>query len=55
MREHFPLANDSQLAEGRREHVEECVLENDEVLFQWCTLTADADDDVAAVVLGMLV
>ena len=31
------------------------MLENDEVLFQWCMLIADADNDVGAVVLGMLV
>ena len=55
VREHFHLRKISQLAEGSREHIEECVLENDEVLFQWCMLTADADDDVGAVVLGMLV
>lgn len=55
VREHFHLRKISQLAEGSRKHIEECVLENDEVLFQWCMLTADADDDVAAVVLGMLV
>ena len=55
VREHFHPRKISPLAEGSREHIEECVLENDEVLFQWCMLTADADDDVGAVVLGMLV
>ena len=55
VREHFHLRKISQLAEGSREHIEECVLENDEVLFQRCMLTEDADDDVGAVVLGMLV
>ena len=55
VREHFKLAKADQLAEGNREHVEESVLENDEVLFQWCMLTADVDDTDSAVVLGMLV
>ena len=55
VREHFKLAKADQLAEGNREHVEESVLENDEVLFQWCMLTADVDDTESAVVLGMLV
>ena len=53
VREHFHLRKISQLAEGSREHIEECVLENYEVLFQWM-LTADADDDVGAVVQGCL-
>ena len=34
VREHFHLSKISQLAESSREHIEECVLENDEVLFQ---------------------
>lgn len=32
VREHFHLVNVSQLPEGCKEHVEECVLVNDEVL-----------------------
>ena len=52
--DHFRLTKATQLAEGIREHVQESVLENEEVLFQWCMLTADTDDDTA-VVLGMLV
>ena len=55
VREYFRLQKISQLVEGSREPIEECVLENKEVLFQWCMLTAGAEDDVGAVVLGMLV
>ena len=38
-----------------REHIESVIMDNDEVLFQWCMLTANATDADATVVLEMLV
>ena len=55
VREHFQLQKTTKLAEGYKEHIEKCVLQNEEILFQWCMLTVDVDDTDGAVVLGMLI
>ena len=43
------------MVEGNREQVENAVMENDDVLFHWCTLVTDISDTDAAVVLELLV
>ena len=55
VREHFRMENVTNMTEGNREQVEGAVMDNDEVLFQWCMLTADVSDADATVVLEMLV
>ena len=50
VREHFRMENVTNVTEGNREQVEGAVMDNDEVLFQWCMLTADVSDADATVV-----
>ena len=43
------------MKEGNREHMEDAVIDNREVLFQWCMLNTDVSDADSAVVLELLV
>ena len=52
VREHFRMDSITNMTEGNREQIESAIMDNDEVLFQWCMLTADAN---ATGVLEMLV
>ena len=55
VREHFRIDKATAMVEGNREQVENAVMENDDVLFHWCTLVTDISDTDAAVVLELLV
>ena len=55
VREHFQVGKAINMKEGNREHVEDAVMDNEEVLFQWCMLTTGVSDADAAVVLELLV
>ena len=56
VREHFRMDKATIMVEGNREHVENAVMDNDDVLFQWCMLVTDiSDTDAAHAVLELLV
>ena len=56
VREHFRMDKATIMVEGNREQVENAVMDNDDVLFQWCTLVTDiSDTDAAHTVLELLV
>ena len=45
----------AEITDGIREFVETAVMDNDEVLFQWCMLTTGVSDSDGALVVEMLV
>ena len=48
VREHFRMDKETTMVEGKREQVENAVMDNDNVLFQWCMLATDISDTDAA-------
>ena len=56
VRKHFRMDKATIMVEGNREQVENAVMDNDDVLFQWCMLVTDiSDTDAACAVLELLV
>ena len=56
IREHFQMDKATIMVEANREQVENAVMDNDDVLFQWCMLVTDiSDTDAARAVLELLV
>jgi len=55
VRENFQMAKLNKMTEGYKERMEGAVIDNDDVLFQWCMLTPQVSDSDAGLVLEMLV
>ena len=55
VREYLHANKVHHMTEGFKSTVVKAIMENEEVLFHWCMLTAEAEDKDAEVVFGMLV
>ena len=55
VREYLHSNKVHHMTEGFKSTVVKAIMENEEVLFHWCMLTAESEDKDAEVVFGMLV
>ena len=55
IRQHLTTAAVSKQKEGARKKLTSSILQNEEVLFQWCILAGDTDEGVATTLLEKIV
>ena len=55
IRQHLTTAAVSKQKEGARKKLTSSILQNEEVLFQWCILARDTDKGVATTLLEKIV
>ena len=55
VRSHFHINKVQEMTKGYKETIISAIMDNDNVLFHWCMLTADTEDEDANTLLRMLV
>ena len=55
VRVHFRMQKVEELTNHSKKHIEISILDNENVLFHWCILSAGVDDEDGGELLGMMV